>query len=543
MTRQKTGGKNGIPSNEACGYRLEKSHYTKAKLPILSYPSSSLSFLAAMETMVSSSILDELTKMNISAIAYSTLALLAIWAAHWTYKWRNPKYNNGVLPPGSMGLPLIGETLQLIIPSPSLDLHPFISTRIKRYGSIFKTSIAGRPVVVSADPDFNTFLLKNEKKLIEPWSMDTTAKVFGQELQNSKRYTRNIALNHFGVEAIRKLKLLPQMETFIRLTLLKWSTQDSIELKTTGISMTVDFASNQIFSGDLEDSSSTIGNMYKDLLQGLMSFPINLPGTTYHKCMQVQKKVNGAMREVLRKRMSGRAGRQQEAEDLLEHLIKDMDSMEFLSEDFAVHLLFGLLFVASDSVSTALAFIFKLLAEHPNVLEELTAEHETILKNRENPDAPLTWEEYKSMTFTLQVINEILRLVNTAPGLFRRAITDIPINGYTIPSGWVILIAVSALHLNPDTFEDPLAFNPWRWQDDDPEEMLLLYEARARLANRRRKKAKREVREKQMELAWRLGRELKPVGETVRKRKRTKLNLPAPQISDHYICVTFNITG
>ncbi|XP_019192710.1 PREDICTED: cytochrome P450 87A3-like isoform X2 [Ipomoea nil] len=425
-----------------------------------------------METMLSSSsILDELTKINILAIAYSTLALLAIFIAHWTYKWRNPKCNNGVLPPGSMGLPLIGETLQLIIPSPSLDLHPFINTRIKRYGSIFKTSIAGRPVVVSADPDFNNFLLKHDKKLIEPWTMDTNAKVFGQELQNSKRYSRHIALNHFGAEAIRKLKLLPQMETLIRLTLDKWSTQDSVELKTTAISMTVDFASNQIFSGDLENSSSRIGNMYKDLLQGLMSFPINLPGTTYHKCMQVQKKVSGVMREALRKRMNGRAGRQQEEADLVEHLIKDMESMEFLSEDFAVQLLFGLLFVASDSVSTALAFAFKLLAEHPNVLEELTAEHETILKNRENPDAPLTWEEYKSMTFTLQVINEVLRLVNTAPGLFRRAITDIPINGYTIPSGWVILIAVSALHLNPDTFEDPLTFNPWRWQMGTGEEM------------------------------------------------------------------------
>lgn len=33
------------------------------------------------------------------------------------------------------------------------------------------------------------------------------------------------------------------------------------------------------------------------------------------------------------------------------------------------------------------------------------AEHDAILKKRENPNSSITWEEYKSMTFTLQVCN------------------------------------------------------------------------------------------------------------------------------------------
>ena len=36
--------------------------------------------------------------------------------------------------------------------------------------------------------------------------------------------------------------------------------------------------------------------------------------------------------------------------------------------------------------------------------------------------------------------------------------------GYTIPAGWPIMIATSALHLNSEIFNDPLAFNPWRWK-------------------------------------------------------------------------------
>ncbi|KAM7503105.1 hypothetical protein LguiB_002009 [Lonicera macranthoides] len=36
--------------------------------------------------------------------------------------------------------------------------------------------------------------------------------------------------------------------------------------------------------------------------------------------------------------------------------------------------------------------------------------------------------------------------------------------GYTIPAGWTIMLANSAQQLNPNTFKDPLQFNPWRWK-------------------------------------------------------------------------------
>ncbi|EEF34552.1 cytochrome P450, putative [Ricinus communis] len=49
-------------------------------------------------------------------------ALLVIYYTIWINKWGNPECE-GVLPPDSMGIPIIGETLQLFIPSNSLDIH------------------------------------------------------------------------------------------------------------------------------------------------------------------------------------------------------------------------------------------------------------------------------------------------------------------------------------------------------------------------------------------------------------------------------------
>lgn len=57
--------------------------------------------------------------------------LLIITIANWIYKWRNPQCN-GVLPPGSMGWPLLGETLQFFAPNTSSDVPPFVRDRMKR---------------------------------------------------------------------------------------------------------------------------------------------------------------------------------------------------------------------------------------------------------------------------------------------------------------------------------------------------------------------------------------------------------------------------
>ena len=81
---------------------------------------------------------------------------------------------------------------------------------------------------------------------------------------------------------------------------------------------------------------------------------------------------------------------------------------------------------------------------------------------------------------------------SVAPGLLRKALKDIEfkgmfshaytrfnvfiyiqlkckwlakcVPGYTIPAGWTIMLVNSAIQLNPNTYKDPLAFNPWRWK-------------------------------------------------------------------------------
>ncbi|KAK2632118.1 hypothetical protein EUGRSUZ_L01974 [Eucalyptus grandis] len=184
-----------------------------------------------------------------------------------------------------------------------------------------------------------------------------------------------------------------------------------------------------------------------------MAFPLNVPGTTYHRCLEEHKKLIDMLKGILGGRLnSGKASNV----DFLDQAIDSMHDQEFLTEDFIVQMMFEGIFASSESISSMLAMIFKLLSETPTVLEELRAEHKLILERREGQSTARCWDEYKSMTFTMQVINETLRLANTAPGLLRRAVRDIPVNGFMIPKGWSMMVVTIALHTNPN-----VAFMPF----------------------------------------------------------------------------------
>eukprot|EP00257_Ricinus_communis_P026960 XP_025014374.1 uncharacterized protein LOC8277841 [Ricinus communis] len=405
-------------------------------------------------------------------VLFHAVALIIIAMTHWIYKWRNPKCSSGKLPPGSMGLPLIGETIQFFIPSKSVDIPSFAKNRIKRFGPVFKTSLAGRPVVVSSDADFSHFILQQEGKLVELWYMDSFAKLLGQygSLQEGStnvigafhKNIKKLISDYFGPENLKE-KLLPELEEMANQTLSTWSCQDSVEVKLECSKMILNFTARHLFGYDPIKYGIDISEMFTVFTQGLMSFPVNIPGTAFHKCMQTRKKIFKMIRDTIQERCTCPEARR---EDFLDHLIDDMKTENLLTENLITFAIFALLLATFETIPSTLALAIKLLAEHPTVVQELLKEHKEIIESRGNEaSAGIIWKENKAMTFTMRVINESLRISSAAVGILRKSIQDIHANGYVIPKGWTIIVLPSAIHLNPQTYQDPLHFNPWRWKD------------------------------------------------------------------------------
>ncbi|OIV92660.1 hypothetical protein TanjilG_18011 [Lupinus angustifolius] len=391
-------------------------------------------------------------------------AFIIICITHWVYRWRNPSCN-GKLPPGSMGLPLLGESLQFFTPNTSSDIPPFIKKRMKRYGPIFKTNLVGRPVVVSTDPDFNYFIFQQEGQVFQSWYPETFTEIFGKQNVGSLhgfmyKYLKNMVLNLFGPESLKKM--LSEVENTACRSLQQWSCQDSVELKEATARMIFDLTAKKLISYDSNKASENLRENFVAFIQGLISFPLDVPGTAYHKCLQGRKKAMRMLKKMLQER---RAMPRKQQTDFFDYVVEELKKEgTILTEAIALDLMFVLLFASFETTSLAITYAIKLLSDNPLVLKQLQEEHKAILEQREDPNSGITWKEYKSMTFTFQFINETVRLANIVPGIFRKAMKEISFKGYTIPAGWAVMVCPPAVHLNPKKYRDPLAFNPWRWE-------------------------------------------------------------------------------
>lgn len=65
-----------------------------------------------------------------------------------------------------------------------------------------------------------------------------------------------------------------------------------------------------------------------------------------------------------------------------------------------------------------------------------------IMRNK-RPGESLTMDDIKKMKYTWQVARESMRLFPPIFGSFRKAITNIEYEGFTIPKGWKVLAAIS----------------------------------------------------------------------------------------------------
>ncbi|XP_062078784.1 cytochrome P450 87A3-like [Humulus lupulus] len=392
------------------------------------------------------------------------IALIVIKVSHLTYKWQNPKCN-GKLPPGSMGLPLIGETLEYFSPHSLYNIPPFYQKRMTRYGSLFRSSLVGQQVVVSTDAEVNYKIFQKEGESFRIGYTESFIEIFGHESMMGfhgtlHKHLKNLVLHLISPENLR-FKLLPEMEETTRRHFTSWAHATTVDIKEVSSDMIFEYSAMKLIGYDDMEGAKKLRENFSAFLDGLISFPLNIPGTAYHACLQGRKNAL----KVIQEKFDERKASNKKYGDYLDHLLEEVSKKNtLLTENMAVNVVFLLLFAAYETTSVAITLAVKFISDHPKVQAELEKEHTSIIKNRENKDSGITWQEYKSMTFTHMVINETMRLANIVPGIFRKVVHDVEINGYTIPANWIVIVVPSTLHLNPDKYEDPLNFNPWRWK-------------------------------------------------------------------------------
>ncbi|KFK23690.1 hypothetical protein AALP_AAs50902U000800 [Arabis alpina] len=216
--------------------------------------------------------------------------------------------------------------------------------------------------------------------------------------------------------------------------------------------------------GEMESEAvKELGLCWTTFRDNWFSFSYNIPGTSVYRFVKARKRVAKLLKDLIQKKSKSKEGLGHFLDILFDEMEKDGAVLDI---DRAVNLIFTFSILSQETTPAILAATVKLIADNPDVMEELKKEHEALVQNRVDKEAGLTWEEYKSMTFTHMVIKESLRFTGTQATVNRMPNEDFQIGGYTIPAGW-LFFGIPLVHFDEKVYDDPLKFNPWRWEGKD----------------------------------------------------------------------------
>ncbi|KAK4420946.1 Taxadiene 5-alpha hydroxylase [Sesamum alatum] len=398
--------------------------------------------------------------MNFLVSVMTSVLLVAALALVLTHCKRSKPKSKKTVPPGQMGLPWIGETIDFCKAQKKNRLYEdFIQARIQKHGRTFKTRLMGSPTVVVNGADANKFFLSNEFKLVLMGENSIMEKQ--GEAHRCLRAIVATSLSSAGMES-----LVPRICRTIGMHMERYwdGGEKTISLYRLTKVLTFTIVLECLLGIEVKPGML---ETFERVLEGVFAAPVGFPGSKFSRAKSARNEIADMLVEIIRtkrKEMEKQQGKGEESEGiLLSRLVAALIRGE-ISEVEVVDNVILLIFAAHDTTSFAIAMTFRMLAHHPDCYSTLLKEHNEILSSK-RPGATLTYEDTKKMTYTWQVARESMRVFPPIFGSFRKAIEDIEYDGYIIPKGWKVLWTAYGTHYNPEYFEDPLRFKPSRFEE------------------------------------------------------------------------------
>ncbi|KAK1363375.1 Ent-kaurenoic acid oxidase 1 [Heracleum sosnowskyi] len=388
----------------------------------------------------------------------------------------NAKTGNSMikLPPGHMGLPYVGELLSFlwyfkIVGRPD----DYINSKRHRYGDgigLYRTHLFGSPGVIACKPAVIKFIMQTESDFKIDWP---SVELVGASSLVAVHGTSHTRLRSFVSRAINLPQSLRHIAIMVQpriiAALQSWSNQGTIGAHLEAKKVT--FENIGSFFASLEPGPvlDTLDKLFTGILRGFRASPINFPGSAYRHALQCREKATMIFRKELeKKRKKIRDGVDVRVNnvtnDLMDGLmgLKDDEGKE-LSDTEVLDNIVSLVIAGYESTSLAIMWALYYLAKYPSVLQKLREENMCLRKHKN--EEQITSDDIAKLNYTNKVVEETIRMANIAAFIFRTATKDVEYKGYTIPRGWKVMMWVRYLHTNPENFDDPMSFNPDRWNE------------------------------------------------------------------------------
>ncbi|WVZ53107.1 hypothetical protein U9M48_004093 [Paspalum notatum var. saurae] len=405
--------------------------------------------------------------MFLMAFIVLIAALLALVVLHLVTKKHN-SYLAYKLPPGNLGIPVIGQTFSLLQALRTNTDDQWFRTRIKKYGPVSKMLVLGSPTVLLAGPAANHFIFTNEDliltqtRALRSLLRRSILTLTGDELKQ----VRSVVQGYLRPEMVRRYvhKIDEEVRRQIKVN---WVGRDTVTVLPMARNLTLGVICSVVFSEDAAAIVEAHGSDFQLLGDAILSFPVNIPFTRFGKGMRASANIRKTIRRIVQRREESllHQGCIVSSTDFITYmLILRSKGVHLLTSEDIVDNVMGLIMGAHGTTSALITFMIRQLANEPDVLARIAEEQDHIADSKGIRNA-LTWEDVSKMKYTWRVAMETLRIVPPVFGSFRTATKDVKYQGHHIPKGWKVFAAQSITHLDSRFFNEHTKFDPCRFEN------------------------------------------------------------------------------
>jgi cytochrome P450 len=237
--------------------------------------------------------------------------------------------------------------------------------------------------------------------------------------------------------------------------------------------ITLEIAGRSLFHDGFDQAGNKIAQWTRTINHYSAKPPLPIirsfwfPSRRNFKLKATLKEFHAFLREMIVNRRTGK-----EQDDLLSILLRarDEESGLGMSDLEIMEEALGMIIGGHETSSSALAWIWYELHQHPEVQKQLHDEIDAVVGK-----APLKLEDMPRLQYAKMIINETLRL--HPPFWFenRNVMHDIELGGARLPKGSLVAFSRYSLHRHPAFWQNPDQFNPERFYPDREENKRSTY--------------------------------------------------------------------
>ncbi len=354
------------------------------------------------------------------------------------------------LPPGSSGLPVLGETLALLG-----DNYRFVSERVARHGPIFRSRVLGRDAAFLAGAEA-TAVFNDDDLVQRAGGMPGFVEQFfgGKSLPlldgDTHKTRKQQVLAAFSRPALESY--VPGMQATVERWLARLANEGEFRAAGEFKTLALETIGKNVLGLEPGPELDTIIRELAILTAAFSALPLDLPGTKFRKALAAKERIFDVVRAVIARH------REQPQNDGLGRMLAAEAAGGARISDEGALLELHHFNIAGFLIYTLFCALLAELDRQPKLRARLAAEIDAAAKS-----GPLDVATLDALPLLDQVVREAKRFTPFVTLFFGKAKRDFDFGGYRVPAGWTLIWSQHATNFAKDSFAGAERFDPARF--------------------------------------------------------------------------------